>query len=91
MRSAVSSVAQSFDALDSPAKNAGDRIGVLISGGLVAGAAGIVSVLDDLINTLASAGDRAADLRLPINIIQALSVAADEARVPMTLLNSSFG
>ena len=62
----------------------------MISGGLIAGAVGIVSVLDNLINTLASAGDRAADLRLPINIIQALSVAADEARVPMTLLNSAL-
>lgn len=90
MRSAVSSVAQSFGGLNAPAKKAGDSIGALISGGLIAGAVGIVSVLDNLINTLASAGDRAADLRLPINIIQALSVAADQARVPMTLLNSAL-
>ena len=73
-----------------PAKKAGDSIGALIGGGLIAGAVGIVSVLDELINTLASAGDRAADLRLPINIIQALSVAADEARVRITLLNSAW-
>ena len=90
MSSAVSAFAKSLGALDVPAKKAGDSIGALISGGLIAGAVGIVSVLDELINTLASAGDRAADLRLPINIIQALSVAADQARVPVTLLNSSL-
>ncbi len=86
------SVAQSFAGLEAPAKKSGDTIGALIGGGIVAGVIGVASkVLDELINTLASAGDRADDLRFPINILQALAVAADQARVPMTLLNQRLG
>ena len=90
INSAIESVTSSFSSLQGPAKQTGDMIGALIGGGIIAGAAGIVTTMTELINTLASAGDRADDLRLPVNIIQALSVAADQARVPTEKLNSAL-
>lgn len=90
INSAVESVANSFSSLTAPAQQAGNTIVALIGGGLIAAAAGIATTMTQLINTLASAGDRADDLRLPVNIIQALSVAADEARVPTSKLNSAL-
>ena len=90
MKSALDSVAKSFGGLEAPAKKSGDTIGALIGGGIIAGVIGVASKMEELINTLASAGDRADDLRIPINILQALAVAADQARVPTTLLNSAL-
>src|SRR6185437_2711341 len=88
--SAVQSIGTSFESLINPAKTTGDAIKALIGGGLVAAAAGFAATMTELINALSSAGDRADDLRLPINILQALSVAADEARVPTDKLNSAL-
>src|SRR6185437_15864263 len=88
--SEVKSVAGSFESLIDPAKTTGDAIKALIGGGLVAAAAGFAATMTELINALSSAGDRADDLRLPINILQALSVAADQARVPTEKLNSAL-
>ena len=90
MKSALESVAKSFGGLEAPAKKSGDTIGALIGGGIIAGVIGVASKMEELIGTLASAGDRADDLRIPINILQALAVAADQARVPTTLLNSAL-
>jgi hypothetical protein len=90
IKSAVSSVADSFDKLQQPAKQTGDVIGALIGGGIIAGAAAVATTMGELINALASAGDRADDLRLPVNIIQALKIAADEARVPTDKLNGAL-
>lgn len=90
IQSAVSSISSSFQSLQAPAKSTGDVIGAVIGGSLVAAAVGFAGIMDKLINALADAGDRAADLRLPINILQALSVAADEARVPSEKLNSAL-
>jgi hypothetical protein len=90
MKAAVKSVADSFSSLEAPAKMSGDTIGALLGGGIIAGVIGVASKMDELINTLASAGDRADSLRIPINILQALAVAADQARVPTTLLNSAL-
>lgn len=88
--SAVQSVASGFESLLNPAKSTGDAIKALVGGGLVAAAAGFAATMTEMINALSSAGDRADDLRLPINILQALSVAADEARVPTDKLNDAL-
>ena len=90
MKAAVKSVAESFSSLEAPARKSGDTIGALLGGGIIAGVIGVAGIMDELINTLASAGDRADSLRIPINLLQALSVAADQARVPATLLNSAL-
>ncbi len=90
MKSAVKSVGESFSGLEAPAKRSGDTIGALIGGGIIAGVIGVASKMEELISTLASAGDRADALRIPINILQALAVAADQARVPTSLLNSAL-
>src|ERR1700735_2081272 len=57
IKSATASIVDSFKSLEAPAKPTGDKIGALIGGGLLAGAAGIVTIMGELINTLASAGD----------------------------------
>ena len=90
MKAAVKSVAESFNGLEAPARKSGETIGALLGGGILAAVIGVATKMDELINTLASAGDRADALRIPINILQALAVAADQARVPTTLLNSAL-
>lgn len=78
------------DSAKGPAQDAGNSIGLIIGGAIVAAAAGIASGLHAAIDALAKIGDRGEDLRLPVNMLQALSVAATEARVPAEKLNSAL-
>lgn len=78
------------DAAEGPAKDAGSALGLIIAGALAAAAAGITTGLKSAIDSLAKLGDRGEDLRLPVNMLQALSVAATAARVPAEKLNSAL-
>lgn len=55
----------------------------------VAGGA-ITAALLSAVTSLAKIGDLSDDLRLPVSLIQSLTVAADEARVPASLLTSAM-
>jgi hypothetical protein len=63
---------------------AGLALGFTAVGGAIA--ASLLSAT----TSLAKLGDRADDLRLPVNLIQALSVVSDEARVPAALLTTAM-
>lgn len=57
----------------------------------VAGAGAVIATsLLSAVTSLAKLGDLSDDLRLPVNLIQALSVAADEARVPAEKLTEAL-
>src|SRR4051794_17070005 len=87
-------ISQQFDdmssAIERSSQNAGNALSLIISGGIVAAAAGLTSHLSTVLNALSNIGDRAQDLRLPVNMLQALSVAADQARVPAEGLNKAL-
>lgn len=83
-------IARFRDAAAGPAASAGSAIGLIIAGGIAAAAVGVASKLGDTIEALANLGDRADDLRLPVNLLQALSVAAGQARVPVNTLNEAL-
>src|SRR5262245_61895805 len=55
---------------------------ILGGAGLVAAAGALVVELNSIVSGLAKIGDQAEELRLPVNLLQQLSVAADEARLP---------
>jgi hypothetical protein len=77
------------NAAAAPAREAGTVIGAALAaaiGASLAGGAALVKVAEGL----AALGDRADEMRLPVNLLQALSVAADEARVPTEKLNSAL-
>lgn len=75
---------------EGPALAAGTSIGLILAGGIAAAAAGIATKLFSTIDALSQLGDRSDDLRLPVNLLQALSVAAGEARVPVKSLNAAL-
>jgi hypothetical protein len=87
-------ISQQFDdmssAIERSSQNAGNALSLIISGGIVAAAAGLTSHLSTVLNALSNIGDRAQDLRLPVNMLQGLSVAADQARVPAEGLNKAL-
>jgi len=78
------------DAAKGPAQDAGNTIGVALLAGFGVAIAAIVTKIGTLIDGLSKIGDRADELRLPVNLLQALSVAADEARVPQEKLNKAL-
>ena len=83
-------MAKNFAGLEDAAKGVGVAVGGAIGGAIIAASIAAGTELVHLIDAIADAGDRAESLRIPINILQALSVAADQARVPTTLLNSAM-
>ncbi len=86
VKNATSSIGTSFEELAAKAEKTGIAIGVAIGGGILAS----VATMGNLIETLSKIGDRADDLRLSVNLLQALGVAAAEAGVPAEKLNSSL-
>lgn len=74
----------------SRAEETGGAIGAAIGVGLV-GAVGLaIKKIHDLIGSLSEIGDRSDDLRLNVNLLQALSVAAGQAGVSQNQLNSAL-
>lgn len=55
-----------------------------------AGTGLVITQLLSAVTSLAKLGDLGESLRLPVNLLHALSVAADQARVPATLLTSAL-
>src|SRR5580765_7830559 len=70
-----------------PAHDTGSAIGLIIATAVGAAAAGVATSLFSTVDALSKIGDRAEDLRLPVNLLQAFSVAADQARVSGDNLN----
>src|SRR5664280_1939055 len=83
---ATSSIGTSFEGLVAKAEKTGIAIGVAIGGGVLAS----VATMGNLIETLSKIGDRADDLRLSVNLLQALGVAAAGAGVPADKVNESL-
>lgn len=75
---------------EGPAKEAGTQIGGIVAGAIAASAAGVAAALISTIDALSAIGDKAQELRLPVNLLQGLRVAADEARVPTEKLNEAL-
>jgi hypothetical protein len=71
-------------------EDAGSKVGVIFGTALVASAAAIISRLGTVVNALANIGDRAEDLRLSVNLLQALSVAAGQAGVSTKQLDAAL-
>ncbi len=78
------------DSAQQPAQAAGASIGQAVLVGFTGAIALIITRLGLIVDGLAKIGDRAEDLRLPVNLLQALSVAADEARLPQENLNKAL-
>src|SRR4051794_8516760 len=49
--------------------DAGNAISLIISGSIIAAAAGLTTHLGKVLNALSDIGDRAQDLRLPVNLL----------------------
>jgi len=75
---------------EAPAREAGFSIGSALVVGIAAAVATVVTKIGGLIDSLSKIGDRAEELRLPVNILQSLSVAADAARLPQEQLNKAL-
>jgi hypothetical protein len=87
IKAATSSMVDSFNSLEGSTKSFGDAITAVVGGGIIAGGiARIASIADGL----AKIGDRSEELRLPVNMLQALGIAADEARLSQDKLNSAL-
>src|SRR6266498_2851982 len=76
------------------ASEAGSKIGLLIGGGIIAGIIGLSvaagAAIYQMVGSLSKLGDRADDLRLPVTVLQALSLAAADARVKTGELDSAL-
>jgi hypothetical protein len=78
------------DSAKAPAESAGQSIGNAIVVGFIGALGALALRLTSIIEGLAKIGDRAEDLRLPVNLLQALSVAAESARLPQEKLNAAL-
>src|SRR5262245_24364351 len=86
----AANIADKFQQMSTPLKEAGSRLGLIIGSSIglaiTVGIAGALKAVD----TLSKMGDMADDMRLPVNTIQALKVAATEARVPLETMNKAL-
>lgn len=93
-KAANPSFAQPLDRLRddavSRAEAVGGAIGTAIGVGLAAAVTLVVAKLKTIIGALAEIGDKSEDLRLPVNLLQALSVAGGQAGVSQEKLNSAL-
>jgi hypothetical protein len=76
-------------AAEAPARAAGQAIGAILALAIGSGAVGAAALFKQ-VESLSALGDRADDLRLPVTLLQAMGVAADQARVPAEKLNSAL-
>lgn len=93
-RSLNADISPILDAAAPGASAAGKKFGGIVGGGIVAGivaaGAAVGYAIYQMIGRLSALGDKADALRLPVNLLQALGVAAAEARVKSEDLNKAL-